>query len=218
MYQEPPKSATLFFFFLLTLQGLLPAWVHLSPTLGVKIQPPQPLYWQQSPSAPSPHLADFTKELYNSVTWESESRHFDLGSLPTRLAAPRSECSSHLGGEPHPQVSVPETPPQEPAVGPDAAGNPSKVLGDWSPEGQPAWLLGDRWDPSSLPNKTATDSKQAPLLTLGNFSPRQSRQADSGSEKELTGKATRHLFTTVHSKLRGTESKATGAEVAPAAR
>lgn len=32
-------------------------------------------------------------------------------------------------------------------------------------------------------NKTATHSKQAPLLTLGNFSPQQSRQADSGSEK-----------------------------------
>lgn len=67
-------------------------------------------------------------------------------------------------------------------------------------------------------NKTSTHSKQAPLLTLGNFSPQQSRQADSGSEKELTAKATRHLFTTVHSKLHGTESKATGAEVAPAAR
>lgn len=182
-------------------QGLLPAWVH------------------QSPPAPSPRLADFTQELCNLVTWES--RHSDLGSLPARLAAPRRfECSSQLGGEPHPQVSVPETPPQGPAVAPDAAGNPSKVLGDWSPEGQPAWLLGDRCDPSSpsKQKKTAPDSKQAPLLTLGNFSPRQSTQADSGSEKELTAKATRHLFTTVHSKLHGTESKATGAEVAPAAR
>lgn len=105
-------------------------------------------------------------------------------------------------------------------MAPDAAGNPSKVLGVWSPEGQPAWLLGDRCDPSSPPKqkKTAPDSKQAPLLTSGNFSPQQSTQADSGFEKELTAKATRHLFTTVRSKLHGTESKATGAEVATAAR
>lgn len=153
-------------------QGLLPAWVH------------------QSPPAPSPRLADFTQELCNLVTWES--RHSDLGSLPARLAAPRRfECSSQLGGEPHPQVSVPETPPQGPAVAPDAAGNPSKVLGDWSPEGQPAWLLGDRCDPSSpsKQNSTRLQTSSSPnfreLLSSAVYTSRQRvrKRVDSKSHK-----------------------------------
>lgn len=109
LYQEPPKSAI--FFFLLTFQGLLPAWVHLSPTLGVKIQPPQQLYWQQSPSAPSPHLADFTKELYNSVTWESQGAD-TLISAPSQPGWQLRDLNAVLiWEESHPQVSVPETPP-----------------------------------------------------------------------------------------------------------
>lgn len=81
------------------------------------------------------------------------------------------------------------------------------------PQGQPACSMMDMTQDLHR-NKTAPASKQVPLLTLGNSSPLPLRQADSGSEKELIARATRHLFTNAHPGLQGTESKATGAEVA----
>lgn len=62
-----------------------------------------------------------------------------------------------------------------------AAARPSKVLSDCSPGGRPAWLIRDPWDPRSLSEKkeAAPDS----LLTLGKFSPQQSRQQTAGPRK-----------------------------------
>lgn len=115
LYQEPPKSAI---FAKCSKASYQPGFTAAQP-LGVKAPPPKQLYRQPSPLAPSPHLADFTQGLYYLVTWESQNGHSDLSSLPTRLAAPRRpECSSQLGGEPHPQVSVPETPRRSPLWAP----------------------------------------------------------------------------------------------------
>lgn len=162
---------------------------------------------------PLPTLLISLKSCIIQSSGELESRHSDLGPLPARLAAPRRlECGAHLEGEPHAQVSVPETTgswhswkPLTRCVAPGLLG---ASLHGWSVMDETQVLH---------QNKTASDSKQAYAPTLGNFSPLQSRQADSGSEKELTAKATRHLFTTVHPGLHGTRSKATGAEFAPAA-
>ena len=168
-------------------------------SLGVKALLAQQLHRQPSPLVPSPGLADF-------------SGYSDLSSLPNRLTI-RLECSSQLG-EPHPQVSVPQTARGSPlwalvqleilvrclATGPLRASLPGCVLIDMTQ------VLHQ--------NKTASDSKQAPLLTLGNSSPQQSRQY---IRKRVESKSHRHLFTPAHSSLHGTESKATGAEVAPAA-
>lgn len=107
LYEEPPKSAV---FAKCSRASYQPGCTSAQP-LGVKAPPSQQLSLQPSSLAPSSHLADFTQERYYPVTWESQSGHSDLSSLPTRLAAARRlECSSQLGGEPHPQVSVRETP------------------------------------------------------------------------------------------------------------
>ena len=139
--------------------------------------PPQQLCGQPSPPAPSPTLLISLKNCVIQPSGELETTHTDPSPPPrppTRLAAPRRhECSSLLGEEPHPPVCVPET------TGPGAA-----------------WCVASGPSRASLPgcsvthgdqvlhqNKTAPDSKQAFVQTLGNSSPLQSRQADSGSKK-----------------------------------
>lgn len=87
LYQEPPKPAI---FAKCSRASYQPGCTSAQP-LGVKAPPPQQLYLQPCPIAPSSHLADFTQEryYYYSVTSESQSGHSVLSSLPTRLAAPR---------------------------------------------------------------------------------------------------------------------------------
>lgn len=64
---------------------------------------------------PLPILLILLKSCFQSLGRVREQRYPDLSFLPTRLAAARRfECSCQLGGEPHPQVSVLETPCRSP--------------------------------------------------------------------------------------------------------
>lgn len=105
LYQEPPKSATV-------VCEVLPRGAREpgrtsggSPTSSI---PPHAA--NQVLLTPLPTLLISLKSCFIQPG-ESRRVDSDLGSLPTGLAAAkRLECSSQLGGEPQPQVSVAETP------------------------------------------------------------------------------------------------------------